>query len=66
MTLAVVLGAGALFLVAALSCEIACAGSGAAALAVALLGTAAVVFLFVRAMRGIWRKPTKEPTEKPA
>lgn len=54
--LALVLAAAAIMGVLALSCNIACAGSEGAALLVALLGSALVIFLFVRAIRGINRK----------
>lgn len=63
IALAVLLAAGALYGVAALSCNLSCAGSDAAAAVVGLLGTAAVVFLFVRALRGIRRLPRKDPNE---
>ena len=61
--LAVLLAGLALYGVLGLACSLSCAGSDAAAAVVALLGTAAVVFLFVRALRGIRRMPRKEPNE---
>lgn len=53
--LAAVLAAAALTGVLALSCNIACAGSDGAAILVAVLGSALVIFLLARAIRGINR-----------
>jgi hypothetical protein len=63
--LAVVLAAALLYLVLALSCSIACAGSDGAAILVALLGSAGVIFLFVRALRGIRRMRRREQDGEP-
>jgi len=63
--LAVVLAAALLYLVLALSCSIACAGSDGAAVLVAVLGTGLVVFAFVRALRGIRRKYRREQDGEP-
>lgn len=63
VALAVVLASFALYGVLGLACSLSCAGSDAAAAVVAILGTAAVVFLFVRALRGIRRMPRKDPNE---
>lgn len=57
--LAVLVAIGLLFLVAALSCNLSCSGSDGAAVAVALLGTALIVFLFVRVIKSITRKSGK-------
>jgi hypothetical protein len=63
--LAVMLAGLALYGILGLACSLSCAGSDAAAAVVGILGTAAVVFLFVRALRGIRRLPRKDPEEKP-
>jgi hypothetical protein len=63
VALAVLLAAGALYGVLGLACSLSCAGSDAAAAVVGILGTAAVVFLFARALRGIRRLPRKDPNE---
>jgi hypothetical protein len=57
--LCVLVAIGLLYLVAALACSLSCNGSGAAAVLVAIGGTALIVFLFVLAMRGIHRSRTQ-------
>jgi hypothetical protein len=51
--LTIIAAVGLLYLVAALSCSLSCNGSDGAALVVALVGTAAVVFGVVMIIRGI-------------
>lgn len=52
-----------LYVVAALSCSLACAGSDAAAVMVALLGTGLIVFFAVRVIKRINRGPEKTEPE---
>jgi hypothetical protein len=60
-----ILGAGLLlYLVAALACSLSCNGSDAAAIAVALLGTAGVILLLVLVIKGAKRK-AKEKNPPP-
>ena len=56
LILAIVGAAGLFFLVAALSCSLACNGSDAAAIVVLLLGTAAIVLGLLAVIRSINRK----------
>ena len=51
---------GALYLVAALSCSLACNGSDAAALAVAILGLAGVIWATMAIIRRISRGAKKK------
>ena len=62
--LAVVAALALLYLVAALACNLSCAGSDGAAIVVAVLGTALIIFLLVRVIKRIKRgkpKPVSEP-----
>jgi small-conductance mechanosensitive channel len=54
--LSVLVALGLLMLIAMLSCNLSCGGSDVAAALVGLGGTALVVFLFVRVIRGLNRK----------
>lgn len=54
--LSVLMAAGLIMLLLALSCNIACAGSEAAALLLAVLGPALVIFLLVRIIRSLNRR----------
>ena len=57
--LAIIGAVGLFFLVAALSCSLACNGSDAAAIVVLLLGTAAIVLALIAIIRSINRKKRK-------
>ena len=63
--LSIIIAAGLLMLVGALSCELACAGSDGAAIAVGILGTGLIIFLLVRVIQRINRGPRvkTEPVE---
>lgn len=59
--LSILVAIALLFLLAALSCSIACGGAEGAAIVVALLGTALIIFLLAKVIKGINRgKPKKE------
>ncbi len=60
IVLSILLAALALAGVAALACNLSCSGSEAAAIVVAIGGTALVIFLLVRAIRSINRKNKKQ------
>jgi cbb3-type cytochrome oxidase subunit 3 len=57
--LSIVLALGLLYLVGALACTLSCNGSDAAAIVVALLGTAAIVIGLIFVIRGIKKKQSK-------
>lgn len=59
--LAIVAALGLLYLVAALSCTLSCNGSDGAAVAVVLLGTAAIVLGLIFVIRSINRKSRRKP-----
>jgi hypothetical protein len=61
--LSILVALGLLYLVAALSCSIACSGSEAIALLVAIGGTAGVILLLIFVIRAIYgkRRKKKEP-----
>jgi hypothetical protein len=52
--------------IAALSCSISCSGAEGLAIAILLVGSALVVFFFVRMVRRIIKGPKKKPDETPA
>jgi hypothetical protein len=58
---------GLILLITFFSCSLSCSGNGGAAIALALLGTTAAIWLLVIAIKGIVRirKKTKEETLKP-
>lgn len=58
--LGVLVAFGLLYLLAGLACAISCSGSEGAAIALAILGTALIVFLFIRFIRGLNRKYRKQ------
>jgi threonine/homoserine/homoserine lactone efflux protein len=58
--LACIAAVGLLFLVSMLACSLACNGSDAAAVAVMVLGTAAIVFGLIAVIRGTRRKKVPE------
>lgn len=58
--LCVLIGLGLIALIAGLSCELSCNGNDAGALALVVGGTAAVVILFLLAMRQIFPKGSKQ------
>ena len=60
IVLACIAAAGLLYLVAALSCNLSCNGNDAAAIIVALLGTAGIVLGLVFIIRGVQRKRQRE------
>jgi cbb3-type cytochrome oxidase subunit 3 len=62
--LSIVLALGLLYLVGALACTLSCNGSDAAAIVVALLGTAAIVIGLIFVIRGIKKKQRKETNIK--
>lgn len=65
--LSVIIALGLLFLLASLACDLSCAGSDAAAVAVGLGGAALIIFLLTLAMRGIYGKKKKKlNTEQPS
>ena len=65
--LSVLVAAGLLYLVAALSCSLSCSGSDAAAVLVGLGGIALVIFLLIIAFRAIYgRKKKKEKVAEPS
>ena len=55
--LSILIAAGLLSLLAALSCEISCSGSEGLAIAVGILGTGLIIFLLVRVIQRINRGP---------
>lgn len=59
--LSVIIAAGLLLLLAALSCEISCSGAEGAAIAVGILGTGLIIFLLVRVIQRINRGPRVKP-----
>lgn len=61
MILAIIGALGLFLVVAALACSLGCNGSGTGAIAVAVLGTAAIVFGLVVVIRAIQRKGNKPP-----
>lgn len=65
--LSVIAAAGLLYLVAGLTCNLSCDGSGAAAAIVGVGGTALIIFLLILAIRGITGKKRKRKiaSEKP-
>lgn len=65
IVLSILLAALALAGIAALACNLSCSGSDAAAIIVAVGGTALVIFLLVRAIRSINRKNKKQVDEPP-
>jgi len=60
IALTIIGAVGLLYLVAALACTLACNGSDAAAVIVAILGAAAVIWLTVVIIQRISRGPKKE------
>lgn len=60
MILAIIGALGLFLVVAALACGLGCNGSGTGAIAVAVLGTAAIVFGLVAVIRAIQRKGNKQ------
>ncbi len=60
IVLAILVAAGLLLLLAALACNISCAGSEGAAVVVALLGTGLIIFLLVRVIKRLKRGKAKE------
>lgn len=67
IVLTIVVALGLLYLLAALSCSLSCAGSGAAATIVLILGVPAIVFLTIFAIRRITGKRRRRKlTEDPA
>ena len=58
-TILAILGAAALlYLVAALACNISCNGAEGAAIAVAVVGVGAIIFLFIKLMKHLNKNPT--------
>ena len=65
--LSVLVAAGLLYLVAALSCSLSCSGSDAAAVLVGVGGIALVIFLLIIAFRAIYgRKKKKKKVAEPS
>jgi hypothetical protein len=64
MILAIIGALGLFLVVAALACGLGCNGSGTGAIAVAVLGTAAIVFGLVAVIRAIQRKGNKQPPKE--
>jgi len=62
--LAIIAALGIFLVVAALACSLGCNGSGTGAIAVAVLGTAAVVFGLIVVIRAIERKGQKQPPKE--
>ena len=62
--LAIIAALGIFLVVAALACSLGCNGSGTGAIAVAVLGTAAVVFGLIVVIQKIKRKKTDKPLPK--
>lgn len=60
--LSILVALGLIYLIASLACNISCSGNEALAVLVLLLGIAAIVILFVWAMRSIYKKKTKVST----
>ena len=59
LTILAIIGAAALlYLVAALACNISCNGAEGAAIAVAVVGVGAIIFLFIKLMKHLNRNPT--------
>jgi hypothetical protein len=56
--LAIIGAAGLLYLLAALACTISCNGAEGAAIAVGIVGTAAIIFLFVKLMKHLNKNPS--------
>ena len=64
MILAIIGALGLFLVVAALACGLGCNGSGTGAIAVAVLGTAAIVFGLIAVIRAIQRKGNKQPPKE--
>ena len=64
--LAIIGAAGLLYLLAALACTISCNGAEGAAIVVGVLGTAAIIFLFVKLMKHLNRNPSISRKNKPS
>jgi len=62
--LSVLVALGLLYLLAALSCSVACSGAEGLAVVIVLLGTGAIIFLLVKVIKGILRKKEREKPEK--
>ena len=66
-TILAILGAAALlYLVAALACTISCNGAEGAAIAVAVVGVGAIIFLFIKLMKHLNKNPTISRKKKPS
>jgi len=66
-TILAILGAAALlYLVAALACNISCNGAEGAAIAVAVVGVGAIIFLFIKLMKHLNKNPTISRKKKPS
>jgi hypothetical protein len=63
--LSILVALGLLYLIAALSCSIACSGSEAIALLVAIGGTVGVIFLLIFVIRAIYGKKRKKKEAAP-
>lgn len=63
--LSILVATGLLMLLAGLSCNISCSGSDGLAILVAVLGTALIIFLFVKVLQAINRGPRKPKPEPP-
>jgi hypothetical protein len=65
IALSVIVAAGLLYVLAALSCSISCSGSEGAALVVAILGTGLIIFLLVKVIQRINRGPKEKRITRP-
>ena len=66
-TILAIIGAAALlYLVAALACNISCNGAEGAAIAVAVVGVGAIIFLFIKLMKHLNKNPSISQKKKPS